>query len=399
MFPDARLDLTLHLRDGVVADVSVRSTRLVQASRLFSGRRPDEVTHLLPTLFALCGTAQVLAGLAAMEQASGLPPSPAQAPARQLLLLAETVSEHGLALTRDWPAQVGAEIDMPAARRLRIAMTGIRPALYPANDWTRPGGGIVAPARQSLTDAIATARDTLTMLLGAPIDDITGDFDRFTAWMAQAATPAARLLAQVWQDGLAGFGRGPFLPMPEQGPADLSARLAADRDGTYVAHPDSAGRVFETGPLARQAWNPVVAALIGAHGPGLLARLAARLVEVASSLQEMDELVQTLGDTPAPAACLVAGGGLGLVEAARGLLAHRVELEGGRVKRYQILAPTEWNFHPDGPLARGLRGTPATPDLQRHAALLTSALDPCVACSIMVESDTVGAGTVGAGHA
>ncbi|MCR6631627.1 MAG: nickel-dependent hydrogenase large subunit [Magnetospirillum sp.] len=385
MFPEARLDVSLRLRDGVVADVAVRSTRLVQASRLFAGRRPDEVTGLLPTVFALCGTAQVLAGLAAMEQASGLPPSAAQAPARQLLLLTEIVAEHGLGLARDWPALLGAEPDLAAARCIRAAQVAIRPALYPAGDWNRPGGGALAPDTAKLTATIAILRAALTELLGAPIDKLAADLDAFRAWIARASQPPARLLAEISAAELAGFGRGPFLPMPEQGPADLPVRLATDREGTYVARPDYAGRVYETGPLARLSWHPVVAGLMGAHGPGLFARMAARVMEVASSLQEMDELVQDLGGEQAPAWCLVDGAGLGLVEAARGLLVHRVELEGGRVRRYQILAPTEWNFHPEGPLARGLRGVAATPDLARRAQLLASALDPCVACAVQVE--------------
>ncbi len=385
MLPDARLDVGLRVRDGVVAEVAIRSSRLVQASRLFAGRRPDEVTGLLPTLFALCGTAQVLAGLSAMEQAGGLPPSAAQVPARQLLLLAETVAEHGLGLARDWPALVGAEADLAAARRIKTAMAGVRPALYPAGDWNRPGGGAVAPNHAALTTAILAARTALADLLGGELDAILADPESFGRWRRNSDTPAARLLERLSQPHLAGFGRGPFLPMPEQGPADLSARLAADREGAYVARPDSAGRVYETGPLARQSWQPVVAAQIGAFGPGLLARMVARLAELASCLQEMDNLVHSLDSDLAPAACLVDGAGLGLVEAARGLLAHRVELEGGRVRRYQIVAPTEWNFHPDGPLARGLRGVEATSDVVERANLLACALDPCVACAITLE--------------
>lgn len=385
MFPEARLDVSLRVRNGAVAEVGVRSTRLVQASRLFAGRRPDEVTGLLPTVFALCGTAQVLAGLSAMERASALPPSAAQAPARQMLLLAEVVTEHGLGLARDWPALAGAEPDLDTARRLKAAMAVIRPALYPDGDWKRPGGGTLSPDRPAIAAAIAAGRAALANLLGADAEAILADPDAFLVWRRSGRSPIARLVDEVSAPDLAIFGRGPFLPMPEQGPVDLSARLESDRDGLYVARPDFAGRVFETGPLARQAWQPAVGTLIARHGPGLLARLVARIAEVASSLQEMDDLVHSLDTGAAPSACLVDGAGLGLVEAARGLLVHRVELEGGRVKRYQILAPTEWNFHPDGPLARGLRGAPATPDLQRRAALLASALDPCVACSVTVE--------------
>jgi hypothetical protein len=385
MLPDARLDVSLHLHDGAVADVSIRSTRLVQAARLFAGRRPDEVTALLPTVFALCGTAQVLAGLAAMEQASGLPLSAAQAPARELLLLAETVAEHGIGLARDWPPLVGAEPALAAARRIKQAQMRIRPALYPAGDWNRPGGGALEPDVATLSAAITDLRAAVAEALGADIFAIVAGPDSFRAWVDGAASPAARLLAEMSAAPLAGFGRGSFLPMPEQGPADLSVRLEADRDGAYLATPDSAGRVFETGSLARQTWHPLVSALLGDHGPGLLTRLSARLVEVASSLQEMAELVQNLDADLAPSWCLVDGVGLGLVEAARGLLVHRAELEGGRVKRYQILAPTEWNFHPNGPLARGLHGMPATPDLVRHAQLLALAFDPCVACSVTVD--------------
>ncbi|MGE5516942.1 MAG: nickel-dependent hydrogenase large subunit [Bacteroidota bacterium] len=386
MFPEARLDVSLRVRDGSVAEVTMRSTRLVQASQLFAGRRPDEVTGLLPTIFALCGTAQVLAGLSAMEQASALPPSAAQLPARQMLLLAETVTEHGLGLARDWPLLVGAEPDLATAKRLKTAMAAIRPALYPAGDWKRPGGGTLTPDRAAITAAIAAGRAAMADLVGAHIDVLLDDPDAFLLWRRTGRSAVARLVDEASLPELATLGRSLFLPMPEQGPVDLSARLETDREGAYVARPDFAGRVFETGPLARQAWQPAVGTLIARHGPSLLARLVARLAEIASSLQEMEDLVHSLDGGAAPSACLVDGAGLGLVEAARGLLVHRVELEGGRVKRYQILAPTEWNFHPDGPLARGLRGIPAGPDLQRRATLLASALDPCVACTVTVET-------------
>lgn len=384
MFPEARLDVHLLVRLGRVDEVRIASSRLVQASSLFAGKRPDEVARLLPAIFALCGTAQALAGLGAMEQAAGLPPSAAQVPARQLLALAETVSEHGLGLARDWPMLAGAQPDMAAAKRIRAAMASVRPALYPGGDWTRPGGGTVTPDVPTLYAAIAEARAALVMLVGEDGLNALDTPDGFAAWLAQSPLPVASLLREIAGPDLADLGRGPFLPMPEDGPADLDARLAGDRDGAYLARPDSAGRVFETGPLARQSWHPLIAAQMGVAGPGLLPRFSAKLIEVASSLHEMTTLVHSLNAAVAPAACLVEGAGLGLVEAARGLLAHRVELEGGRVTRYQILAPTEWNFHPAGPLARGLKGAAAGPDLERRAALLVHGLDPCVACAVTV---------------
>ena len=80
------------------------------------------------------------------------------------------------------------------------------------------------------------------------------------------------------------------------------------------------------------------------------------------------------------------GDGLAAVQTARGLLLHRVRLADGRVADYQIVAPTEWNFHPEGALVRGLVGIEARDDagLVRSAQLVVQALDPCVACRVEV---------------
>ena len=50
------------------------------------------------------------------------------------------------------------------------------------------------------------------------------------------------------------------------------------------------------------------------------------------------------------------------------------------VADYQIVAPTEWNFHPQGRLRDWLRGFPATDDasLRQCVAHAVAALDPCV---------------------
>jgi Ni,Fe-hydrogenase I large subunit len=66
---------------------------------------------------------------------------------------------------------------------------------------------------------------------------------------------------------------------------------------------------------------------------------------------------------------------------------HWVRLTEGQVDDYRILAPTEWNFHPDGALAAGLLGLPADADLASLARLLVDAIDPCVESSVEVIAD------------
>jgi hypothetical protein len=57
------------------------------------------------------------------------------------------------------------------------------------------------------------------------------------------------------------------------------------------------------------------------------------------------------------------------------------------VRRYRILAPTEWNFHPDGAAAQALMRLPAQDPafLRRLAAMLINAVDPCVGYDLRVD--------------
>ena len=89
----------------------------------------------------------------------------------------------------------------------------------------------------------------------------------------------------------------------------------------------------------------------------------------------------TLGAGGTASAVPVASGiGRTMVETARGLLMHEIVLDGERIADYSIVAPTEWNFHPQGPLAGWLTGREASDHeaLRNFAACGVAALDPCV---------------------
>jgi Ni,Fe-hydrogenase I large subunit len=70
-------------------------------------------------------------------------------------------------------------------------------------------------------------------------------------------------------------------------------------------------------------------------------------------------------------------------------LIHRLVLRQGRVYDYRIVAPTEWNFHPDGVLAQGLLQlrTSDVDSLRRQAHWLTQAVDPCVQFQLTLIED------------
>ena len=167
-------------------------------------------------------------------------------------------------------------------------------------------------------------------------------------------------------------------------------RRSPDSDGSFVARPHYREQVHETGPAARLRGEPLVRELEAAHGMGLLTRMAARLADLLMAPERMRKLYEALSNdnNQAPAAGGIAalGGGLGIVENARGRLVHRVTLCGERIERYCILAPTEWNFHPDGLLAQSLTGASAVAELRERVEMLVAAVDPCVEFSVRIQA-------------
>jgi coenzyme F420-reducing hydrogenase alpha subunit len=143
----------------------------------------------------------------------------------------------------------------------------------------------------------------------------------------------------------------------------------------------------ETGALARTRGQPLVAALLQRDGNAVRTRMAARLVELAQLVEGLGPLRREAPVRPwVESLPLSPGEGLGAVETARGLLLHRARVADGIVAAYQIVAPTEWNFHARGAAVRGLDGV-EVPDegaLVQCARLVVQALDPCVACNVEV---------------
>jgi Ni,Fe-hydrogenase I large subunit len=164
---------------------------------------------------------------------------------------------------------------------------------------------------------------------------------------------------------------------------------------TWCKAPRYDGQVAETGALARQlvAGQPLLRALVAAEGASVLARVSARLLELALVVPAMERWVRALN--PGEPFCAQApfpdeANAVGLVEAARGALGHWLRIEGGRIAGYQIIAPTTWNFSPrdtndvPGALEQALAGLPVadgeeSPLLVQH---VVRSFDPCMVCTV-----------------
>lgn len=309
--------LRLASEGGRISEVRVASERPAVAERL-RGRPADEAVRLVPLLFALCGQAQGRAATLALAAARGT----------------------------EWPLQMDPAIQREALREhlwrwlldlpMLLGEVGLHEEFVAAARWVANG-----------------QRDELAALLNdARIEALRRRLEN----MEDISELAPRLLPSL--DARASLDCWPRL------------------DAGFCRTPHWQGGAAETGAIARRQESA------GEKAPAFAARWLARLDELRDWASGTEKVGAggTASAVQLSAAQLGATSGRALVETARGLLMHEIVLDGERIADYFIVAPTEWNFHPQGPLAGWLIGRDGgdREALQAFAARAVAALDPCV---------------------
>lgn len=365
--------------------MQIESSRPAGIAKFFQGKTPEQLLQTVALIFPLCGTAQSYCALQACRQALNLAADPATLAVQRWLVDLETVKEHALRVLLDWPRFLGEPADGPAARQIATALPRCRSA------WFGSAAAFALTSRaaadlDTVDDSIAQVHDALSeAVFGvAPSNwlDTAPHRTALQSWAERGTTGAARLLRLVLERDWQAIGSDDLPHLPALAEADLAKRLNKADAAEFCVMPDWQGQACETTCLSRRRETPLVADLQRQFGKGLLTRLAARLVELATLAARLKPGQNLAPVQPAP---LPARMGIGQVEAARGRLIHALTLDRGRVARYHLVAPTEWNFHPQGPAARALAALPQGADRRRQAELLINAIDPCVAYDLRID--------------
>ncbi len=346
---DGALHVTVLTQGNGVEEVRIDSPR-ANVAPIFVGRTPTEAVVLAKNLFSLCPAAQSLAAQAAGEAALGQAPDEAELKRRHLRLLAERYVEMLRASVLDWPRD-GAPDGMSVA--------ALRETLQALRDLSEPDEAAGPHERVERAARRLGLRD-----------------------FAQGETFFARQWAEVAADEANwSLRRDPadFLRASDDG-----AVAEAMTEPSFCLAPRLAGRCVETGAGARRAGADFVSTLAG--------RLAVRLKDMAATL---DAIAGLIAGGSAPQDLLTArntgpGQGFAAIDSARGRLYHALRLDGaGRIADYKIVAPTEWNFHPDGPFVRLLRGARigTGASARRRVERLAFVFDPCIRVGVDIRDD------------
>ncbi|MDO9284603.1 MAG: hypothetical protein Q7U26_06875, partial [Aquabacterium sp.] len=280
----------------------------------------------------------------------------------RLALQAATGRHQLLRIVHDWPRLLPAgtaDPDWPASDALQLRAC---PLWCSDRDTADPLAGLPAWLQQRCLGM-------------APTDWLqrhdTDPLGWAARWCRQADGPVAATLRRqhAATEGLRTAAQAldllhdPALTMPV-----LAGQMASPG---FCSRPSWLGRMADTGPWSRHH-DPV---RLPAHNAWM--RLISRVVDLLRLAAPGGRSWLAVGALPLPGRT-----GIAWVEMARGLLVHRVRLvatgDGDRVAEAQVLAPTDWNFHPRGLLAGALLAVNDADSARRLAV----AFDPCVEFSV-----------------
>ncbi len=346
--------------------------------RVLQGQRGEQVGSTLSSVFTLCAHAHRRAADMALAAAQAAGAQEFSATETPELLWIETARDHLRSIALDWPVRLtelsAGTHNMDWLRDCPLSLTtsptatdaaSAQVALAALRVWLEQ-----CVLGQSVVEWLASYRHPEALLVWCQAQaDRLWPARCLAAWhpIAHALTPAMRCLDLLDEDRALQTDRL----------RQLAQALAGEPD--FAQQPKWLGQCAETGPWTRLRQRP--GRMLSRQTAWT--RLSARwmeLIEIAAA--DLQSPVESRASLLAMGALRLPNAqALAWCEMARGLLLHWVRLDAdGGVRDYRVLAPTEWNFHPDGALARALSALPA--GATAAANTLAAAYDPCVACTV-----------------
>ncbi|MCP4876283.1 MAG: hypothetical protein GY896_12525 [Gammaproteobacteria bacterium] len=386
---EGQIVIDMHSHNNKAASVEIQSSRPLQAAGILIGKDPHQALGMIPLMYNICGIAQARTSLLAIQHCLSIEIDPTMEIARDMLVLVENAREHLFRIFIDWPELLELNRDihqMPSSIRL---VSEFRQALFTDNKAFELDSRLKPDSVRLLELINQLERELQQKVFEISTRDWLSicDIDGLNQWMNECDGIAASAIHAISDRGWNSQGYSDCPHLPELDADDLLKRLNTSDADKFIAQPDWQGGLYETTALTRQQDHGVIPELTRGFGNALITRWVARLVELASIPQQLKQLLSQLERNHQPT--IIDTGrrvGIAQTEAARGRLIHRVEIDQDRISHYQILAPTEWNFHPRGLITRSLGNISANSarQLELLARLIVNAIDPCVGYALRV---------------
>jgi len=382
---EGEIKITVAGNSGMVETVSITSTRPLHITQLFKDKSIETVADLINTLYHLCNTAHRFSYFRLLDNSGVISLSKNEISAYQLLLDLETIREHCFSISTKWRHGADNAIDSNIVKLLTI-LKEINTTLFTGSDPLSLMDKELQ-AFSSIDKLIVKLENQIELLLiGDQSEDVYPflDYDSFNNWLQKSDSQSAIFLNSLKENNL---GDVEAFHLPD---LDLKSVGKLMQNTGFIKQPTYQNTIYESTPYSRQSNHKLIKQLFSIYGNGLFTRAVAQLLEVFELLNnikssytniEFEKISYDIQPFSAESKSLVQ------LEAARGRLFHQIFAEDGKIKSYQILAPTEWNFHPQGVLSRMIETVKykSEQDLVNQIKLLVDVVDPCVGYSIEID--------------
>jgi coenzyme F420-reducing hydrogenase alpha subunit len=380
-------ELTISITSrGSAFHSDIISSRPMNAAQLFSGKTIEQALQTVPLLFNICTKAQAVTAVRAIESAMGLPRNEQVELQREALVCIESLREHSLQVLMEWPRYIGETLDNEALAGCVQSLNKLMQLLAEHQILDYGVSTVSAPSPQQVNLWTDCETHLNRVIFNSPEQQWPQDsLESIDNWAKQGHTQAARFINWLSQQEWKYAGHSSMQLLPEINDSELVKRLTVEQE-SFTAQPDWQARCYETSWFNHQENNSIIRHLQEQFGKGIYTRMIARLCEIADLMDTLQQFFQGKGGLITPISTAI---GLAHTDAARGRLSHYVQLEDSSVKRLFILAPTEWNFHPQGVAANSLCNLYAPEDLRLQADLLIHAIDPCVGYQLNISGEVI----------
>ncbi|MFN3814005.1 MAG: nickel-dependent hydrogenase large subunit [Aquificaceae bacterium] len=385
-------ELELFWKNGQVNDAKVRIPTSRGIEKVLEGRPFMDALVITPRVCGICGHAHLMACVRAIEDVIGkVKLSRKSKLLRDVTLLMEIVNNHikwfylfvmpdflrlggGLSEFEPFSGEKWKKAINVSSELLKIvALFG---GQWPHSSYAVPGGITSNPTHSDLSkallildraflffleDMVGMREDDFQNIRNAGLwEDIKGDLGVFIELSIKYRMEKVGMSYNRFITG------GEIFPCVSQGHFTGEKKLCffnlskikECHESSYSAAKAVryGGLPYETGPLPRQflSGNPFIRRMHKSFKDSYVTRVVSRVLEVWEMLVTVkDKLISlyTFIDEPSFYTSYkriegVSGSGVGIAEAARGTLIHRVWIEKGTIVRYRIITPSVWNLGP-----------------------------------------------------
>ncbi len=384
---EGEITIKVSTNASLVKEVLIASSRPLHIPQLFLNQPVQKVATTLDALYQLCNTAHRFAFLRLLDKCQIISLSANEILAYQLLLDLETIREHCFSIASKWRIDNNQKINKNMIDLL-ATLKEINGILFLTGNTLSLTDKILR-AFSCIKDLVEKLEAQLTLtLIGTQFnaETVLDSSHNFDYWIKTQDSDCALFLHHIQQSKFSDLGNTNTQFLPNITTEEMTILLSND---TFIAQPSYNRICYETTPYARQINQPLIQQLVAKYGTGLLARSAAQLLEIFELMRHIKSdygqiYAEDIHYDIKPATNI--NHAIIEVEAARGKLIHSLSIQGDQVKAYQILSPTQWNFHPHGVLKQMIQtlNVSSKQDLTHKITLLVNAIDPCVGYKIEV---------------